>query len=356
MALHFERARPDTLETLHPAYFAMVMATGILAISAFLHAVPVAPAVLFWLNAFFLAALSAAFAARAIRRRAAFAADLKDHSRAVGFFTIVAALGVFGDELIIQMGAVHMAALFLVAAGVLLVLLTYGILAVLTVKPEKPPFVSALNGGWLVCVVAIQATANLTVLAVSQGDFPAGREVLMFSALALWLAGGAVYIWISALIFFRYAFLPMRPDDLTPPYWINMGAVAITALAGTSLGAHAALSPVVSSVLPFVKGFTLFYWAIGAWWIPLLLCLGVWRYILRGAPVSYDPLYWSAVFPLGMFSVATYRLTGIFDAPFLAPVADAFLIAAAVAWIAAFAGLLDSLAGRFRRAVPAGRK
>lgn len=33
MRLRFRRGRPDDLETLHPAYFALVMATGIVAIA-----------------------------------------------------------------------------------------------------------------------------------------------------------------------------------------------------------------------------------------------------------------------------------------------------------------------------------
>jgi hypothetical protein len=56
MQLHFERGRPDDLKTLHPAYFALVLATGIVAIATYLHDVPVVPIVLFWLNVVFLVA------------------------------------------------------------------------------------------------------------------------------------------------------------------------------------------------------------------------------------------------------------------------------------------------------------
>ena len=40
MRLRFEHGRRDELKTLHPAYFAMVMATGIVSIAAHLHGVP----------------------------------------------------------------------------------------------------------------------------------------------------------------------------------------------------------------------------------------------------------------------------------------------------------------------------
>ena len=83
----------------------------------------------------------------------------------------------------------------------------------------------------------------------------------MFAALILWLGGGALYMWLMTLIFFRYTFLRMSAEDLTPPYWINMGAVAISTLAGATLLREAGLSPMVMEVMPFVKGFTLFFWA-----------------------------------------------------------------------------------------------
>ena len=44
-----------------------------------------------------------------------------------------------------------------------------------------------------------------------------------------------LYIWIISLIFYRYTFFTISPSDLAPPYWINMGAVAISTLAGTML-------------------------------------------------------------------------------------------------------------------------
>ena len=110
--LRFGRGRPDELETLSPAYFALVMATGIVGAATRLHGVPMAPAVLFYLNAAFLAGLIVATCARALRCPAAFAADIGSHSRGVGFFTVVAALAVFGDELVLQMHAIRLALFF----------------------------------------------------------------------------------------------------------------------------------------------------------------------------------------------------------------------------------------------------
>lgn len=342
MKPRFERGRRDRLETLHPAYFALVMATGIVAIAAHLHGVPWLPSILFWVNVVFLAGLTAANVARAVRHRRAFAADVRSHSRGVGFFTAVAALAVFGKQLVLQQHAMGLAAIFWLVAFALLMVVTYGILAVLTIQPHKPDLADGLNGGWLVAVVAPQSVATFTVLLLSTGAFVSYRETLMFAALCLWLIGGVLYMWLMTLIFLRYTFVRMSPEDLTPPYWISMGAVAISTLAGATLLEHAALSPLVVELATFIKGITLLFWAVGSWWIPMLVLLGIWRYLVRGVVFAYDPLYWGGVFPLGMYSVCTYRVAEFIDLPFLMPLSSTFMVIAIVAWTAALVGLVDS--------------
>ena len=343
MQLRFEHGQRDDLKTLHPAYFSLVLATGIVSIAAYLHDVPMLPTVLFWLNALFLAGLAAATVARILRYPRAFTADIQSHSRGVGFFTTAAAAALFGTQLVLQMDAAGTATAFWIAAAVLWFVTTYGVLAVLTVNPDKPSLADGLNGGWLVSVVASQSVAILTVLISAAGVLPGlERPSLLFAALVLWLGGGALYLWIITLIFFRYTFLRMAPEDLTPPYWTNMGAVAISTLAGATLIEHTALSPVFAGIVPFAKGLTLLFWSVATWWIPMLLVLGVWQYLICRVPVAYDPLYWGSVFPLGMYSVSTYHLAKILEAPPLLPLSKLFMVAAVLAWAVTFAGLVDS--------------
>jgi tellurite resistance protein TehA-like permease len=342
MRLYFKRSRPDDLKTLHPAYFALVMATGIVAIAMDLHGVVAPSTVLFWLNMVFFVALTAATVARMLRYPRAFVADIRCHSRGVGFFTAVAALGVLGDQLVLQMQAPSLAADFWAAASVLWLVVLYGMFAVFTVAPAKPSLVEGLNGAWLTSVVATQSVSILTVLILPSAVTLDVQQPLMFAALSLWLGGGALYLVLITLIFYRHTFLPMSPEDLTPPYWINMGAAAISTLAGVTLLSRSELCPVVVELESFVKGLTLFYWAIGTLWIPMLVILGVWRYLIRREPFAYDALYWSGVFPLGMYSVCTYRVSAMLNVSFLMPVSAAFMIMAAAAWVVTFAGLVDS--------------
>lgn len=152
-----------------------------------------------------------------------------------------------------------------------------------------------------------------------------------------------LYIWMMSLIFYRYSFFRFSPGDLSPPYWINMGAMAISTLAGSYLIANTKDAPFLAEILPFLKGFTVFYWVTGTWWIPMLLILGVWRHIIKRFPLTYDPLYWGAVFPLGMYAVSTFTMTNVLGLEFLGILPRVFSWIALAAWLTALAAWANNL-------------
>lgn len=328
----------SAVATLHPASFAMVMATGIVSVAAELRGMPRLAEALFWLNIVIYAGLWVLTLARATVYWPKVYADILDHNRCVGFFTLVAGTCVLGNQFVV-VAQRPQAAITLWYFGIFLwAIITYTIFTVLTVKKEKPDLNNGINGAWLVAVVAAQSVAVLGGLVAPSYD--AGREGVLFFSLVMWLGGGMLYIWIIALIFYRYTFLPLDPRQLAPPYWINMGAMAISTLAGVVLVSRASDSPLLTELLPFLKGLTLLFWATATWWIPLLILLGAWRHVLRKVPLSYDVVYWSAVFPLGMYAVCTHRLAEVTPEPVLLVIPEYFFVVALAAWLLTFAGLL----------------
>lgn len=339
--------RESPLASLHPAYFALVMATGIVSIACHLLAIDALAVALLWINSAAFVVLWALTIARAVLYIDRMLRDFSDHGRAVGFFTTVAGTCVTGSQWLIVGGQRQLAVWLWVAGICLWAALTYAIFTALTVKAEKPALAAGINGGWLVAVVAAQSVAVLGAQ-LSPGFGDAAPKALFF-CLAMWLGGGMLYIWIISLIFYRYTFFAMQPSDLAPPYWVNMGAVAISTLAGTMLIAAAPHSDVVRELMPFVKGLTLMFWATATWWIPMLLILGVWRHVYRRFPLRYDPLYWGAVFPLGMYTACTFRLGQVMDAPFLFAIPRVFVYVALAAWAAVMLGLVRQGVDALRR-------
>jgi tellurite resistance protein TehA-like permease len=330
------------VKNLPPAYFGLVMATGIVSIAAQDFHLPGVAVGLFVLNFFAYAALVGLTVFRAIRYWPEFGANLTDHRIGTGFFTTVAGTGIVGAQFRLIAGNVPVATVFLGITIVLWIAFTYTIFVAFTVKKDKPLLQNGITGAWLLAVVATQSVVVLGALIARELPQPHRLE-LNFLALSMWLWGGMFYIWIISLIFYRYIFFDFVASDLTPPSWITMGAMAISTLAGSLLVQNTPDAPFLASLLPFLKGFTVFYWATGMWWIPMMVALGIWRYVIQRVPLRYDPSYWGAVFPLGMYSVATLQMESAIGLPFLAPLPVVMFAAALVAWTLAFVGLLLEL-------------
>jgi tellurite resistance protein TehA-like permease len=334
------------VRNLQPAYFALVMATGIVAIAAYMEGMVLLAKGLTWFNGVAFIVLWVLTLSRIAVYPRFFWNDLIDHTRGVGFLTTVAGTGVLGNELIIIYGQYRVAFALWFLAVALWILLTYAIFTAFTVKQHKPSLAEGINGGWLIAVVATQAVSGLASLLAAQSG--AYRDGMFFLALCFWLSGGMLYIWMISLIFYRYNFFTFSPSDLMPPYWINMGAVAISTLAGTLLVTNSAGIPFLEALLPFLKGLTIFFWATATWWIPMLVTLGFWRHVYKRYPLAYDPLYWGAVFPLGMYTACTFRLSAAIQLRFLLWIPHYFVFVALAAWFLTFTGLLGAL---FRGAV-----
>ena len=334
------------LAELSPAYFGMVMATGIVSLAADLLAMQFVARALFQLNIAIYVVLWVLTAMRVVRYPRRFFGDMFDHLRGSGFFTTVAGTSILGCQFVVLATDHRVGTVLWIVAMTLWVGLTYAIFAGCTIKERKPTLEQGISGAWLLAVVATQSIAVLTALLAAHSDQPY-RLGMNFLALSMWLWGGMLYIWVMTLIFYRYAFFPFPPEELSPPYWINMGAMAISTLAGSLLIINVAEAPFLLSLLPFIKGFTVFYWVTGTWWIPMLIVLALWRYVYKRFPLKYDPFYWGAVFPFDMYAVCTKEMLDAMGFPFLRSLPVVFLYIALAAWAATFVGFVLDL---FRRA------
>lgn len=326
-------------------YFALAMATGIISIATYLHGMHTIAVVLFWINLVFFLVLIGLFFLRLLLDTARVKEDMANYQKGPGFFTLVAASCVLGNQLILMYKQQVWAEVLLVFAAVAWCIIIYSFFTLLTTGKNKPNLHDGISGTWLVTIVSTQAIAILTILIASTKPTEV-QQFMLFGSLALFLIGCMLYILIMCLIFYRLSFFELTAMEFGAPYWINMGATAITTVAGALLIEHASKLTILAEILPFLKGFTLFFWAWGAWWIPLLIILGTWRHLrvpLPTTPDGYHPSYWGMVFPLGMFSVCTFRLVEAIHVDFLMSLSSVFVYVALFVWAVVSVGMVRSM-------------
>ena len=319
---------------LYPGYFALVMATGIVSIASYFQGMFSLSFTLFFINKVAYLVLCFLTLVRLFSYFPEFIKDLTSHARGPGFFTLVAGTCILGNQFVIISQDFTTAFFLLVLGAILWLILIYAFFASMIVKGTKPSLEKGIHGGWFIAVVATQSVSVLFTLAAS----PVNVNFLFFS-LFMYLFGCMLYLVILTLVFYRLTFFGLAPDAFIPLYWVDMGAAAITTLAGGRLILASGEWAFLQEILPFLKGFTLLFWATATWWIPLLLILSAWRHLYRRFPLRYDPQYWSLVFPVGMYTASTFVFA---ESTGLAPlyvISGYFIYAALLAWIVTFIGM-----------------
>jgi tellurite resistance protein TehA-like permease len=333
------------IRDLNPSYFAFVMATGIISTGTFLLGPSWLSRTLLVVASAGLAVLSVALVIRLARFRPSVAADIRAPDRVFGFFTIPAGLDVLGVRLWYAGHPLTTAILAGVAAALWLVL-AYGVPASLLLTRTHDSVLGGVNGTWLLWAVSTQSLGLAAAAMVP--TWPSQSGLLAPFATGLWSVGLVLYLLLVSLILLRWLTVAMTPQTLSPPYWILMGATAITVLTGAKILGLPRTLPAVRATAGFVEGFSYALWAFGTWWIPLLVVLGFWRHFRHHWPLTYEPALWSVVFPLGMYSVATLSFGKAADLAFMKPLSRFMLWVAVAAWVLVAAAFLARVSARPR--------
>lgn len=250
------------------------MATGIVSIAAADHGIVVISVILIAVAAVTLPVLMV-LTAKAWR-----SFDMRDPNVTLPLFSYIAACAVVGARL-----AEHRIVLWVLAGLALQAWVSLVPLAVRSMwRYRWTGLRDRAHGGWELAAVA---TSGLAIVSAQLN--------VLFWAVVFWVLGLFVYLVMTTLVLWRVRHDASSPELVQPDVWILMGGIAIATLAGDHL--HRILIP--GPIADGVRAVTIVTWIVATVWIPVLLVVVVRRSVGLG---------WPAVFPLGMYSSATYAM------------------------------------------------
>ncbi|MGX1161293.1 tellurite resistance protein TehA-like permease [Pseudarthrobacter sp. SLBN-100] len=194
------------------------------------------------------------------------------------------------------------------------------------------------NGTWFIWCVASQSVA-VAAASVEPLAGPDSRAALAIVAIVAWSVGLILYAAVGVFVSLRLMTYPIRPEDLRPQYFVAMGAMAISVLAGARI-VEMAGAPMVDATRGLVAGSSVVFWSFASWLFPVLLAAGWWRHVIHRVPLAFEPGLWSVIFPLGMYAVASIYLGRADRLPIVAFIGRTELWVALAAFLATFAGML----------------
>ena len=260
--------------------------------------------------------------------------DFTHPLRGFGFYTFVAA----ADVIAARVAGDHpaLALVLLLVAATCWLLRGYAVPWTTRLGAGERPIITAANGTWFMWAVGGQSVA------VAAGVLAAVRPWRFLPALAVcaWCLGVFLYAVDGVFVAMRLLAYDFGPEDLTPPYWVAMGAAAITALAGAQLMLLPG-GPLLADAGAAIRGGSLFAWVLATWLMPALFAMGWWRHVTHRVSLTYDANLWSIVFPLGMYAVASTRLGTAEHLPLLDRIGHDWIWVALAAWtLTLLAGLV----------------
>lgn len=323
------------VRSLFPGYFAMVMATGIIAIASAQQKFHGLADGLYAIAAVSYVVVAVLLLGRLVLAPKLLAGDVASHAKGFAFLTTVAATNVLGGASAVVHGWWGLAAaLWWLSLG-LWVVFVYATLFAVVLEGPKPGLDKGINGTWFLLTVATESVVVVGALLLPRHP----SDILAFALIAAFTLGLVLYLIVMTMVFLRWTFLELDPHETDPPAWIAAGAVAITVLAGSNLLLARTASDRIDRLVPFLEGVVVLAWATATFWFPLMVAIGVWRHLVNRVPLRYHPTYWALIFPLGMYGAATFKMEAAIDLHGLAWLPRATLVLALIAWAAAFSGL-----------------
>ena len=190
---------------------------------------------------------------------------------------------------------------------------------------------------WLLPVVAAEvAGASGGLLAPHLADAH-HQFVVLATSYVLWAYSVPVAFGILAILILRMALHKLPHESMAASSWLALGPIGTGALGMLVLGSDAPAILVANglgSIGAVAQGIGtiagLLLWGFGLWWLALATLITI-RYWRAGIPFNLG--WWGYTFPLGVYTVATFKLGATLQLGFFGIVGTFLTIALAAMWL-----------------------
>jgi len=225
-------------------------------------------------------------------------------------------------------GNITIAALLGITGAVSAVILTYATFNNLLFL--KKTSIKSVSPYWLLMAIATNYVGiNITTF------WKAGiieQPLFLVISFCFWAFAITIYLLFMGLNLFRMFFMSFEGKDINPSYWTCIGAAAIAVVDGCNLLSIPNPPMFLDIVRPFIEGMNIFLWGWASAWFPILLLMECWKYTHFKIAISYQPALWAIVFPLGMYTAATYLISLSIDLPTIQVLVPFMLWVSLIAW------------------------
>lgn len=319
------------IRDIHPAHFAMVMATGIISLALKAMGYEHIAAVLFILNMAVYVFLISLLTLQAFLFWPNVRTNLKTPRRACTFLTFVIGTNTLGTQLIAFLHApVAAIGLWILAFAAWIFCLYF--ISLIPVVAKTRPIEEIIDGSTLLIAVSFESIALLGIRLLTACSIQ--NDTALFALWLFWIAGLASYFLIMPLVMYRLLFRPLKPADWGGPYWICMGAAAIITLTGSEIFLSLPMTASWGDIRAATGLLTFFTWMIATSCIPFLIVMDIWKHTKinlpgppplwirffpwarlgfgrRGKTHFFEPPSWGRVFPMGMYTACTLDLAAV---------------------------------------------
>lgn len=197
--------------------------------------------------------------------------------------------------------------------------------------------IEQMTAVWLLPVVAAEVAAASGALLIPHLADPHTQLVTLVASYVLWACSVPLAMSILVILVLRMAIHKLPPTNMAASSWLALGPIGTGGLAIMNLGFVAPAVFEANGMTGFgevARGIGLIggilLWGYGFWWM-LLAILITGSYVRKGLPFNIG--WWGYTFPLGVYSLATLRLSGLLGLPFFTIFGTILVALLALLWL-----------------------